>query len=198
MGSVFRTEGPGNPGQAVNYDPSSNYAVPSSTQIVSDPSASLSAFSYTPWLAVSTYSGPNGSTASYLYDAYGQTRSAYLTTGGLLQTAFYPGPTPSGFFPNVQNGYPWTKFTYIDFHWTRTTLDGLGRPIREEKGSIAQGGAILNATSIVGTEYGPCACSPVGKVKRQSQPYAPGGAGYWTTYTYDGMGRTLAVTGPDG
>jgi YD repeat-containing protein len=31
-----------------------------------------------------------------------------------------------------------------------------------------------------------------------SQPYAPGATVYWTTYTYDGSGRTLAVTAPDG
>lgn len=31
-----------------------------------------------------------------------------------------------------------------------------------------------------------------------SQPYAPGGQVNWTTYTYDGSGRTLTVTAPDG
>ena len=29
-------------------------------------------------------------------------------------------------------------------------------------------------------------------------PYAPGGTEYWTTYTYDGLGRTLSVQKPDG
>src|SRR5206468_12543437 len=35
-------------------------------------------------------------------------------------------------------------------------------------------------------------------MKRTSQPYAPGGPIYWTTYTYDGLGRTIAVQSPDG
>ena len=46
--------------------------------------------------------------------------------------------------------------------------------------------------------YAPCACSPLGKIQAVSQPYAPGAAEYWTTYTYDGIGRTLTATLPDG
>ena len=30
------------------------------------------------------------------------------------------------------------------------------------------------------------------------RPYAPGATQYWTSYTYDGAGRTLTVTAPDG
>ena len=50
--------------------------------------------------------------------------------------------------------------------------------------------------SVVATEYGACACSPVGKVKRVSMPYAPGQTPIWTTYTYDALGRTTQVTQP--
>ena len=59
------------------------------------------------------------------------------------------------------------------------------------------------------TEYESCACTPVGKVKRVSQPYGPAGpltavrdgqgnplASAWTTYVYDGLGRTVPVTPP--
>jgi YD repeat-containing protein len=52
--------------------------------------------------------------------------------------------------------------------------------------------------SVVDTEYDSCACSPFGKVKRVSQPYAPGGTVYWTTYTYDALGRTIQVALPNG
>ena len=31
-----------------------------------------------------------------------------------------------------------------------------------------------------------------------SEPYAPGATPVWTTYAYDGSGRTLTVTAPDG
>jgi YD repeat-containing protein len=52
--------------------------------------------------------------------------------------------------------------------------------------------------SAVDTEYAPCACSPVGKVKRVSQPYTGTGPRYWTVYEYDALGRTIRVTAADG
>jgi YD repeat-containing protein len=49
------------------------------------------------------------------------------------------------------------------------------------------------------TVYAPCACSPLGKLQKTSQPYPAGSsASAWTTYTYDGLGRTLSVQQPDG
>src|SRR6266481_5662646 len=42
------------------------------------------------------------------------------------------------------------------------------------------------------------ACSPVGKMKKVSQPYAPAGTVYWTVYNYDALGRTVSVVLPDG
>ncbi len=35
-------------------------------------------------------------------------------------------------------------------------------------------------------------------MKQVSQPHAPGAAQYWTTYTYDAIGRTVSVLSPDG
>jgi YD repeat-containing protein len=66
----------------------------------------------------------------------------------------------------------------------------LGRPIKVETGYSS------TTVSIVDTEYDSCACTPLGKVKRVSQPYAPGGTPNWTTYTYDALGRTVSVTHP--
>jgi hypothetical protein len=44
----------------------------------------------------------------------------------------------------------------------------------------------------------PFCCSPLGKLWGVSQPYAPGGTPVWTTYTYDGIGRTLSAAAPAG
>jgi RHS repeat-associated protein len=78
---------------------------------------------------------------------------------------------------------------------TITTLDGLGRAIRVQRGDSA---TVDASTSYTDTVYAPCACSPLGKVQKVSQPYAPGGTPVWTVYTYDGIGRTVSVVQPDG
>ena len=78
--------------------------------------------------------------------------------------------------------------------WVRTTVDGFGRVTRVESGN----GPADDAAVRGGHHYDPCACSPVGKVSQVSMPYAPGETAVWTSYTYDGSGRTLTVTAPDG
>ncbi len=71
-------------------------------------------------------------------------------------------------------------------------MDGLGRTIKTETGNGT------TTVSVVDTVYVPCGCSPLGKMGQQSAPYAPGGTVYWTTYSYDGLGRTTQVQLPDG
>ena len=189
LGNVCITEGPGRPQQQVSYATDSNYSAPSTIRMNQD-QQSLSSFTYTPWLGVSSYSGPNGSNGSFLYDNYAQPTRAILTTGAQVQLQNYPGATYPQYFPNSSNGYPWPQLSYVDGHYTRKTFDGLGRTIREERGPTGAN-SVGTPTSVVDTQYGSCACSPTGKMIRQSQPYAPGAPVYWTTYTYDGMGRTV-------
>jgi len=208
MGNVFASEGPGRPQQQISYA-GGNIAAPSQVTVGSD-AASLTSFTYTPWLGVASYTGPNGVSGTYQYDDYAQPRVIQLATGGQITIAQYPGVTtvggqpgtyPVSFFPNTNGRYPWAQLSYVNGagtqQYTRTTLDGLGRPIKVERGPTGAN-SVSAASSVVDTEYAPCACSPIGKVKRVSQPYAPGNTVYWTTYTYDGAGRTLTVTGPDG
>jgi len=71
-------------------------------------------------------------------------------------------------------------------------MDGFGRTARVEEGHDSV------TVSQVDTQYAPCACSPLGKMSQVSQPYAPGSGQSWTVYTYDGSGRTLSLTLPDG
>ncbi len=74
----------------------------------------------------------------------------------------------------------------------KTWLDGFGRTIKVEMGDGT------GTKSITETQYAPCACSPLGKVSAVSQPYAPGGTVYWTTYSYDALGRTVSIAHPNG
>ena len=87
-------------------------------------------------------------------------------------------------------------------HWSKTLLHGLGHTVSTQSG---YGSVVVSETDTV---YGPCACSPAGKVIRVSQPYgisggvvtSSDGSGTvaWTQYSYDGLGRTLTSTAPDG
>jgi len=86
---------------------------------------------------------------------------------------------------------PPTRTVTANGRWVKTIYDGLGRTIKAETGYGT------TTVSIVDTEYDSCACSPLGKLKRVSQPYAPGGTVYWTTYSYDGLGRTVSVALPN-
>ncbi len=74
-------------------------------------------------------------------------------------------------------------------------MDGFGRTIEVETGTMS--GSTPVAVSLVDTRYAACACSPLGKIQQVSQPYAPGATPVWTSYTYDGLGRTVATTAPD-
>jgi YD repeat-containing protein len=76
------------------------------------------------------------------------------------------------------------------YRWQLTTLDGVGRVAKVQSGTGNTPGTVVSETDTV---YGPCACSPMGKMKQVSQPYAPGSTVYWTTYTYDAIGRTVSV-----
>ena len=74
-------------------------------------------------------------------------------------------------------------------------FDGFGRTLEVISGHKV--GSTETAVSKVATEYAPCACSSIGKVKRTSMPFvASGSPGHWTTYDYNAIGRTVKVTPP--
>jgi YD repeat-containing protein len=84
----------------------------------------------------------------------------------------------------------------VDGRWTRTTKDGLGRTIKVENGTgTYPGSGTVNQTETV---YNSGGCSPLGKMTQTSLPHAPGAGSAWTTYTFDGIGRTLSMQVPDG
>ena len=110
-------------------------------------------------------------------------------------TSPYCGSGCSG--PTVRYSYsssaPFTQTKTGPDGVTFTTLDGLGRAIRVDRGDST------SMHSSTATVYAPCACSPLAKIQKTSQPYVYGSsASGWTTYTYDGLGRPLTVQQPDG
>ena len=164
-------------------DAGTNYAAPQTvtTQSYSDTIA------YNSWLAITQTTGLNGEQLSMTYDPYTGRPTSGVTPYGATTRYTY---SASGALPATQ-----TK-TGPDGQ-TVTTLDGLGRAIRVARynGSPSIGWTLQSYTDTV---YAPCACSPLGKIQKVSEPYAANATEYWTTYTYDGMGRTLAVQQPDG
>jgi len=130
------------------------------------------------FLGLNSVTGPNGSSSTISYDAYARPQYTFSPHGAQTSWAYTNSPP--------------TKTGTTNGHWEKSTFDGLGRVIKVERGD---GGG---TKTIVETEYDSCACSPLGKVKRVSQPYAPGGTPYWTTYTYDGLGRVVSVAHPNG
>jgi RHS repeat-associated protein len=130
------------------------------------------------FLGLTSVTPANGNGVSFGYDAYA--RKTTTTSKDGAQTTYSYGPNNT-----------WMTAT-TNGRFVKTYFDGIGRAVKVE------GGHASTVVSIVETVYEPCACSPVGKVKKVSLPYAPGGTVLWTEYVYDGLGRTLSVIQPNG
>ena len=76
-------------------------------------------------------------------------------------------------------------------HWVRSTMDGLGRTIKVEKGD---GTTTRTVTQSV---YGPCAAPPWARSCRCRCRTAPNATPPVHHYTYDATGRTLTIKKPD-
>ncbi len=166
---------------AIDTASSTNYAAPSSVTPMNNP-AWAGGYGYDAALNLAQATGPNGSTESAVYNVSRPTQ----TTGPdwAVTTYDYHDASPA-----------WRKAT-INGRWTKTWVDGFGRTTKVETGDGAPSSPVTK--SVVDTEYAPCACSPLGKLYRTSRPYAPGGAVYWTTYSYDALGRTVSIAHPNG
>jgi RHS repeat-associated protein len=170
-------------GLNINAAPSSttNYVVP--TTMTTNGLNSSMAWNST--LQLTSVSGQNGDTSSGSYNLDGTPSSATSPYGATSSWAY-------DYFNR------WRSIT-LNGRRIRQYLDGFGRVVKTDTLSANDlyfGSETL--VSSVDTEYAPCGCSPLGKMKRVSQPYAPGGTKYWTTYTYDELGRTISVQAADG
>ena len=157
----------------VSLDSSKDYAAPSAITPYGS-SALATDMRWNSFLGLTQETGPNGATLSVGYDGGARPQ----------QTTSPYGATTTYEYNDAQR---WSKAT-TNGRWVKTTKDGLGRTVKVETGDGT------GTKSVADTQYTACACSPLGKVWRVSQPYASGGQpSAWTTYTYDRLGRTLTV-----
>jgi len=163
---------------SVTTSTATNYAAPDVITPNSNTNLNQS-MTYTQSLALSSLTGPNSSVASATYDTWSRPATS---------TSVY-GAVTSYIYSTYQQAT-------TNNHWLLIFFDGFGRPMWTNRGY--NDGAGSHTISTVITNYTPCSCSPLGKVQSVSQPYAPAGTVYYTTYTYDGLGRTVQVVAPDG
>ncbi|HKV95862.1 MAG TPA: hypothetical protein VJR90_00005, partial [Gammaproteobacteria bacterium] len=156
-----------------NVNSSTNYAAPSAITANNTLTENLS---WSPFLGLMQETGPNRDSSGTFYDAYARPAST---------TSPYGATTSYSYTTN-------TTTATVNGRWTKTTVDGFARPLLVETG---YGSTTVSQVDYV---YGPCGCSPIGKLMQKSQPHAPNATKYWTKYTYDGIGRTIAVQLPDG
>jgi YD repeat-containing protein len=166
----------------VTMDSTHNYAVPSSIVTGSNSQA----MQWNAFLGLTQNTGQNGDAAQIGYDSSGRVSSS---------TSPYGAVTGYTYVNYTSASSPATVTATTNAHFTRQTLDGLGRTVKAEAGTY--NGTTYTTTSVVDTQYAPCGCSPLGKVSAVSQPHAPGGTVYWTNYHYDWQGRTTSVVLPD-
>src|SRR6185437_1306474 len=172
MGNVLGSVDPAGNVYTTNVNAGTNYAAPSAIT-----TGSLTEnLSWSSFLGLTQETGPNGDSAGTLYDIYARPFST---------TSSYGAVTTYSYTSN-------TTTATVNARWTKTTVDGFARPLLVETG---YGSTTVSQVDYV---YGPCGCSAIGKLMQKSQPHALGATKYWTTYTYDGIGRTLSVQSPDG
>ncbi|MFN8938555.1 MAG: RHS repeat domain-containing protein, partial [Acidobacteriota bacterium] len=148
------------------------------TQVTPNLNATMATiYNWNGFLGLTLVNQANGMTQSFGYDAWGRPSQQTSPDGAITYYGYNVAARTSSLIINGRS--------------TTTTYDGLGRPVRVT--TVAAG----SQTTQVDTEYEPCACSPIGKVKRVSLPYHAGNPIFWTVYTYDGLGRTISVAQPN-
>ena len=160
----------------VSTTSTTNYAAPS--QITTGSFTNSQTFNS--FLGLTNESGPNGFSVAFGFDTSARPSSVTSPFGAQTVVAYYDTATP-----------PYSTTT-VNGRWTKATKDGLGRTVLTETGN---GTTTLSQAE---TGYDSCGCSPLGKMVKQAMPHAPGAGPAYTTYTYDGIGRTLTAVAADG
>src|SRR5271165_6872857 len=177
---------------------SPSYAVPSAITTGSF----TTNLGFSSFLGLMNETGPNGDSLAIGYDTAARPTTSTSPYGAVTTYAYNDVIQPPS--PNLPN-----HTTNTNNHGARTFYDGFARTIAVQTGTW--NGSNFTAISEVDSVYGSCGCSPLGKLVQTSMPYTPasgmntppftpasGVTIVYTTYAYDGMGRTLTKTAPDG
>ena len=130
-GALLNRYNSGGPATTVAVD---NYAYAVPTQITTG--SLTESVSFDSLLRLSGTTGPNGDTAGAAYDGMGRPTSGSSPYGGSMSSTYSAAPY-SAIQPYVtlQRGFEWGQYgIYPNTPFTRTTTDGLGRPIKVETG----------------------------------------------------------------
>ena len=134
---------------------------------------------YAAFWAVTRVTGPNGANSTTTYDSTGG-RESWIPDGAETNYTYQ-------YMRSERGGRE-----YADGERMGARRDGRRRRWMGSGGrSKEETGHETTTLYVVDTQYAPCACSPIGKMYRMRRPHAPGGTELWTTYFYDGSGRTL-------
>jgi YD repeat-containing protein len=169
---------------SITMDPTHNYAVPSSITT----GTSSATLQWSSFLGLTQNEGQNGDYSQISYNGSGFPTTTVSPYGATTTNSYS--------IYNSSTGTPTTVLSVTNNHFSRQTLDGVGHVVLRETGTVS--GSTYTTVSQVSSVYAPCGCSPMGKLQKVSQPYAPGGTPVFTVYAYDGLGRTTSVTLPDG
>jgi len=173
------------------YSTATQYSAPDTLTPAGDNHLATS-LTYTGFLGLTSVAAPN-STATFTYDTYARPKNEHFPLRRADDAHLCPDVEPAHHHRENDhhaehhgNEPPGGKD-----HSRRVGPHHLGRTIKVET-SDDDG----NNKLTVDTVYDSCACSPIGKVKQVSRPYAPGATVSWTVYTYDALGRTTRIDLP--
>jgi len=148
---------------------------------------------------LTSLTGPNGLTTSWLYDSLNR-KTRETRADGTYTTWTYrlcseagascPAPIAGAAAVWVLTEQSYAANAAVNAPQSRSYFDSLGRVIRTQTQGFD--GSVAAPTLVSDTEY-----NARGLVARQSNPYVLGGTPVWTSFTYDVLGRVTQQDQPD-